>query len=252
MFIPPSSLGLHLRDQMGFGGYGDPRSLPRELSLCSTHTLLLQWGHSSNLNCNPGVTRSVGLLWQLFRSLTLKDGIQVFLYCCLPCRCPEKDLMPVVRTGSVLCLFCISHIWLFLDFLFQKVIPSFLQLQTVSQFPRWSFVPLLFTKETGEAMLANFFLTAYCSRPGPQFALCLWKEFHRPIEPSFEGSIPSKVVRWSGTTRTWRLSYVLWGHRALLIGKEIWYGLNTLTILSLSLPQSIGINPHCFQSRRRR
>lgn len=175
-----------------------------------------------------------------------------FFYCCLPCLCPEKDLMPVVRTGSVLCLFCISHIWLFLDFLFQKVIPSFLQLQTVSQFPRWSFVPLLFTKETGEAMLANFFLTAYCSRPGPQFALCLWKEFHRPIEPSFEGSIPSKVVRWSGTTRTWRLSYVLWGHRALLIGKEIWYGLNTLTILSLSLPQSIGINPHCFQSRRRR
>lgn len=106
-------------------------------------------------------------------------------------------------------------------------------------------------KETGKAMLANFFLTACCSRPGPQFTLCLWKEYHRPIEPSFEGSIPSTVVRWSGTTRTWRLSYVLWCHRAILIGREIWYGLNTLTILSLSLPQSIGINPPLFPEQEK-
>lgn len=108
MFIPPSSLGLHLRDQMGFGGYGDPRSLPRELSLCSTHTLLLQWGHSSNLNCNPGVTRSVGLLWQLFRSLTLKDGIQVFFLLLLALSVSRKR--PHASGQNWLCPLPVLHI----------------------------------------------------------------------------------------------------------------------------------------------
>lgn len=174
--------------------------------------------------------------------------------CCLSCLCPENDLMPVARNGSVLCLFHTSHISLFLDFLFQKAIPHS---YNCSQFLQDRvFVPLiklLFTKETGEAKWANVFwlhvipeqdLSLLCasekSSIGPR---ALFWGFH----PQYSG----QKERYNQDLET-EILYALWCHRALLIGREIWCGLETLTILSLSLPQSIGINPHCFQNRKRR
>lgn len=159
-------------------------------TLCSR---VIQWGHSSSLSCNPGVASSVGLLRQLFRSLTLKDVLQVFFFIAACPVCVQKKTS-CQWPEMALSFACSTHhcSW---TFSFRR---RYRHSYNCRQFLQdGGFVPLiklLFTKETGKAMLANFFLTACCSRPGPQFALCLWKEFHRPIEPSFEGSILSTVV----------------------------------------------------------
>lgn len=218
--LSPPSLGLRLGDPMGFGGWFQ-KPAQWIVSLFHPHSAP-EYFSGGTLPASAVIQGWPTLLWQLFRSLALKDGIQVFFFLLL---------LAVSVSRKWLCPLPVPHIPYFIVPRLSLSEGNTIILTTADSFSKMEFLFLwssCFSQSDRGGHVSQLFLPACCSRPGPQFALCLWKVFHRPTEPSFEGSIqmeqynqdlemvsqsPSHWKRSGMGSRRSQFSPCLWEHK---------------------------------------
>ena len=149
---------------------------------------VLQWSHSSNLACHPGIRRTLALLRQRFWWPSMAADTQAFVKACSVC---ARNKTPNLRPSGLLQPLPVPHRpWSHISIDFVTGLPSSdgktVVLTIVDRFSKMvHFVPLSklpTAKETAQLMIDHVFRlhglpVDVVSDRGPQFSSRFWKSF---------------------------------------------------------------------------